>query len=135
MNTNPNTPTSSTEQGNRDLLELTARAVGITISDWSKKLPSSDPVECTEIENSFWNSLAPHVEAIGLALRGGMEIRQGNGVVVVSSKDGWSSSVRLPVNPFDFLRYFIAVRRAIAAVADKAKDGLASSDSIQSVPA
>lgn len=142
MTTNTNTATSILKQGSRRLLELAARAGGITGTYWCGQLPSGAAIECIKIDplsatpdgfpQHLWNSLTENVDAFGMALLLGLEIKHGNGVVVVSSKEGWSASARVSINPFNLTDYFAGVRLAITEVAAKIEEERMAAEATQS---
>ncbi|WP_186214635.1 hypothetical protein [Burkholderia gladioli] len=135
------TTSTQPEKNNRRLLELAARTAGITGSYWRGQLPSGAPIECIEIDPAsstpdgvpqrIWNSLADTRDALALALLRHMEIKHGNGVVVVSSKEGWSASARVSINPFNFNDYFASTRLAITEVAAKIEEERAAAEATQ----
>ncbi|HIH2745052.1 TPA: hypothetical protein ACYLN4_000721 [Burkholderia lata] len=139
------TTSTQPEKNNRRLLELAARTAGITGTYWRGELPSGAPIECIEIDTAsstpdgfpqrIWNSLADTRDALALALLRHMEIKHGNGVVVVSSKEGWSASARVSINPFHLNDYFAPLRLAITEVAVKIEEERAAAEATQSASA
>lgn len=136
------TTSTQPEKYNRRLLELAARTAGITGNYWSGQLPSGAPIELIEIDPSsstpdgfpqrVWNSLVENRDAFAMALLRGMEIKHGNGVVVVTSKEGWSASARVSINPFDLNDYFGPLRLAITEVAAKIEEERVAAEATQS---